>query len=414
MVNDEVEPPGRDRRGDRNEGGLDEQIAALAGVRTRDLWLPPEALRLYREATSRSARTLNRHFLIWTAGLNALCALFDPFILPAGFVALAAAARFMVSAIFLLAAFLTIRATRLELEGWAVVGACVFTSLLAGAFSAYADPSTIERYVVQCVFLNSAAIVVSRISWRETVVLTGAATAIATVFLCLQPLGSGTVAARAQTLLFLDASLVGFALVKRAFIQLQYRVFVLGMRDRMRLGEIESANRRLAEIARTDPLTGVANRRRFDEISREGQLAEAASLLMVDIDNFKHLNDRLGHAAGDACLVAVARLMSASVRTGVDLVARVGGEEFVALLPGCDAAAAALVAERLRADVAAERLPNPGGIGGVLTVSVGVATARGGRIEDLVSAAEAALYASKAAGRNTIRLASDLPPRHAA
>ncbi|MEP7099103.1 MAG: diguanylate cyclase [Burkholderiales bacterium] len=170
----------------------------------------------------------------------------------------------------------------------------------------------------------------------------------------------------------------------------------------------------LRAIAWTDALTGVANRRFFDQALagawRRGLDAGGSlAVLMIDIDHFKLLNDRYGHPAGDACLRAVARaLREALVRPG-DVLARYGGEEFVALVHEADAAGAEVVAERLRAAVQALAIVNADSALGIVSVSVGTAGAvpvAEGLPTALVDAADKALYEAKCAGRNQVRAAA--------
>jgi diguanylate cyclase (GGDEF)-like protein len=179
------------------------------------------------------------------------------------------------------------------------------------------------------------------------------------------------------------------------------RAFLLGRLDKLRLLE-------LARISDTDALTTLPNRRAFEtilaqqwDLSRE--TGESLGLLIADVDNFKRINDLAGHAAGDHCLRNLAAVMRSSVRPGSDVVARLGGEEFVVVLGNVDLPAAAEIAERLRRGVEAAALPHPAG--GVVTVSVGygIATpALGGRPDVLLSGADHALYEAKAAGKNRI------------
>ena len=164
---------------------------------------------------------------------------------------------------------------------------------------------------------------------------------------------------------------------------------------------------RMAESALTDVLTGVGNRRRLDEalaaeISRARRSGEALSTFIADLDYFKSVNDRFGHAAGDQVLVRFAALARAHIRT-TDVLARFGGEEFVVLLPNTDAHSAAATAERIRAALAAETIaPLPGPI----SASFGVAEL--GPDEDaagFLERADQALYAAKNAGRNQVVVA---------
>ncbi len=169
---------------------------------------------------------------------------------------------------------------------------------------------------------------------------------------------------------------------------------------------VSGLNVQLAALAGADSLTGIANRRRFDEALsvawRQGRRDGAPlSLLIVDIDFFKSYNDAMGHPAGDRCLRAVAQVLASSVRRPHDLVARYGGEEFAVLLPGTDETGAARVAERCGRAVADLRLSHPQGVGGFVSVSVGGATCavRDGMPEGLVAVADRALYQAKNKGR---------------
>lgn len=159
---------------------------------------------------------------------------------------------------------------------------------------------------------------------------------------------------------------------------------------------------RLREAVRTDPLTSVLNRRGFEEsftreLDRLARTGEPLSVLVGDVDRFKSINDRFGHGAGDDALVAVAETLQEEVR-GVDSVARIGGEEFALLLPATDEAEAFEVAERLRAAVSQVRDPE----GRRLTISFGAVTcyARCTTIDELLAAADTAMYEAKAAGRD--------------
>jgi diguanylate cyclase (GGDEF)-like protein len=163
----------------------------------------------------------------------------------------------------------------------------------------------------------------------------------------------------------------------------------------------------LQALARTDALTGVANRYWLDEELRRAcrSTGGALSLLMIDVDHFKLLNDQLGHVAGDACLRGVAGELQQMMRPD-DLLARYGGEEFIALLRGVHAEGALIVAERLCTAIRELRFENGGSPFGVVTVSIGAATAMLDGVrepERLIKAADEALYEAKCAGRNQVR-----------
>jgi diguanylate cyclase (GGDEF)-like protein len=167
----------------------------------------------------------------------------------------------------------------------------------------------------------------------------------------------------------------------------------------------------LKALTITDGLTQVANRRRFDdclatEFKRACRHQCSLSVIMLDIDRFKNLNDTQGHLVGDDCLISMAKVCSDVITRSGDLLARYGGEEFVVLLPDTPEAGAMAVAERLRQAV--EDAPMPVGSDGrplSLTISIGVASAipvSGQAPADLVRVADEALYAAKSAGRNRV------------
>jgi len=177
--------------------------------------------------------------------------------------------------------------------------------------------------------------------------------------------------------------------------------------------KLDSANRELTRLSAVDGLTGIANRRQFDEaLSREWRRClregETLSLLMIDVDLFKQYNDANGHQAGDECLRSVADTLKAKLRRPADVVARYGGEEFAAILPGTGLEGAMLVAEAMRAAVQNIGLPHGDSSFGVITISVGVAALAPQQpdgMANLISAADWALYEAKRLGRNAIQAA---------
>lgn len=172
---------------------------------------------------------------------------------------------------------------------------------------------------------------------------------------------------------------------------------------------LEAANRELEALSLTDPLTGVANRRKLMSVLR-GPLPQQA-LLIIDIDHFKAYNDSFGHVDGDACLVLVAKAIEASVRDG-DLVARLGGEEFAAILADICNEEAQAIAERIRANIQRLFAVHPKEIRRTVTVSIGIAVRGDGRLAApmaLMSAADEAVYRAKNSGRNRVCTNLDEP-----
>lgn len=178
---------------------------------------------------------------------------------------------------------------------------------------------------------------------------------------------------------------------------------------------LETANHELEALATADGLTGLSNRRAFDEAletewRRATRTRKPLSLLIVDVDSFKAFNDRYGHLAGDDCLRRVAGMLALTVRRAGDVAARYGGEEFAILLPDTPLPNAAVVAEEIRRNVQMLGIPHDSsGVARVVTVSVGFASTMregGEEANALVRAADAALYEAKTSGKNRAVAAS--------
>jgi diguanylate cyclase (GGDEF)-like protein len=182
-----------------------------------------------------------------------------------------------------------------------------------------------------------------------------------------------------------------------------------------RTAALEDAKNRLEALSNTDGLTAIANRRAFDgmlaqEWKRGRRAGTPLALVMLDVDHFKHFNDRYGHPAGDRCLRALARALAQAGRRAGELAARYGGEEFVVLLPNTGGHDALEAARHIQQEVWALALPHAETPAGIVTVSLGVASLVPSRRhvpEDLVQQADQALYRAKQAGRNCLRLAAE-------
>jgi diguanylate cyclase (GGDEF)-like protein len=199
--------------------------------------------------------------------------------------------------------------------------------------------------------------------------------------------------------------------------QRQYEHDLAAHRDHLaelvdaRTAELSEANQRLEELSRSDPLTGLANRREFDDVKekefrRAVRSEQPLAVLMCDIDFFKAYNDLYGHAQGDHCLREVAGILRQSFARAGEVVARLGGEEFAVLLPGLDLDEAARVAERATLALAERAIPHAASqVSDHVTLSIGLATLDTkamDHFDQLLSQADQALYRAKHGGRNRV------------
>jgi two-component system, chemotaxis family, response regulator WspR len=181
-----------------------------------------------------------------------------------------------------------------------------------------------------------------------------------------------------------------------------------------RTKELMIANEELRRISFLDGLTGIANRRYFDEfLEREWHRAKrgktSLALLMLDVDCFKNYNDTYGHLAGDECLKKIATLLKATMKRPTDLAVRYGGEEFAVVLPDTNVEGARIVGEKIRRGVEQLGISHKNSsISKVVTISIGIATMSvidGGEPITMIADADNALYQAKQCGRNQIKIA---------
>lgn len=213
------------------------------------------------------------------------------------------------------------------------------------------------------------------------------------------------------TLLFIiiTIALIWLAVLYRQLSALKEKLDIELLERKKVEEELRNANIKLEEYANTDALTQVANRRKFDvcyaeEWRRMSRDKKPLSLIIADIDHFKKYNDFYGHQAGDKCLFEVAQEAIRYIGRPGDLIARCGGEEFAFILPSTDIKAATMIAERIRIAVETLKLPHEmSPVSPYVTISLGVASIipeQNGNPEDMIKAADNALYEAKKQGRN--------------
>jgi len=274
----------------------------------------------------------------------------------------------------------------------------------SGALGALGGVSLFERYLTGALFTVATAILFFPIEFRWTVAAVVAAVVLHAGMLAIGPVADPLLAL--STSCFYTGAIIAFASTRKATLRSQWKSFKSKIRELRDQEALASLNAELQVIANLDPLTGIQNRRSTQQdIDRIWANAIGAkpsiAFLMLDIDDFKNLNDTLGHAAGDDCIKSVANNISDAVRHG-DIVSRYGGEEFLVVLTRTTASGALAVAERIRKSIEALRLKNPGSdIESCVTVSIGLALWEGDHTPQmLINRADKALYLAKHKGKN--------------
>ena len=388
------------------------QVEALLSRRTRDIRLAGRLNTLFRERVwSQTAKTI-RAWMIWVAFLDVLTLALYMLALPRT-VALSMLLPGAIIPPVVIAVVLIWRKPRAPcLQGATLIAGMFFILLSVALVGATAGGEFYERHLNIMLFVTITAIIIFSIPLAWTVTIAALALGLYLAFQLQNPeleMGSAVAAT-----LFFASGVFATVAARRTMTILAQKTFLLELRDRRRVAELAAANDQLKLLARTDPLTGLANRRWMTETldqlwSGRKKIRGGAAMLMCDIDEFKMLNDRLGHAEGDRCLVKVAGIIQANVRYDRDHVARYGGEEFLVLLPGVSEQEAVAAAERIRESVEAAALPNPASrVSPHVTMSIGVAVQSPAEVdaspEQLQRQADAALYLAKQAGRNRVLL----------
>jgi diguanylate cyclase (GGDEF)-like protein len=288
--------------------------------------------------------------------------------------------------------------SRLRREGLAasIPVAIVLQILVSFVLTASPDAGHYQYFVLLVVLFTNT---VQRLPFRYAVVVSSIILVCHAVAVVVSGHLSVPVALVAMTTLAVSAYLT---LISNYYLERDARrTYLHALRDRLRHAEIEAASKH-------DALTDLANRHYLTARLTElwGRADDTlVAMIMLDIDHFKLFNDAYGHVTGDACLKRVAGGVTAELRNDDDLAVRYGGEELLVLLPGTDVADAIRIAERIRRSVEALGIPNEGhGMKSVVTVSCGAAAAPVATIsaQELIAAADAALYAAKRNGRNQV------------
>ncbi|WP_404405272.1 GGDEF domain-containing protein [Pelagibacterium halotolerans] len=380
----------------------------LLSGRTRDIWLKGKIARAYRERSWRQSAKVIRSWMIWVIILDLMMLLLNMALLPRNI-----AVDMLAPGVLMVPAALGVVLVWSKHRGEAILSGALAAGMMVillsvCLFGVTAGDALLERYLNIMLFVALTGIIIFNVPFALTQGIAAVALGLYLAFLLQSP---GVDVKSALSGFFFFASGVGATVVaRRTMTILAQKSFLLELRDRRNMIELAESHRHLEQIAKVDALTGVANRHWMQEkLDALWQQGAPIALLMCDIDDFKALNDHLGHMEGDRCLTRVARVIEECVRSEMDCVARYGGEEFLVLLADATDAEAMTTAERIRQRVAAARMPNPGSrVSSYVTLSIGVAVSntRSNALtaEKLQTQADTALYFAKRAGRNQVRL----------
>jgi diguanylate cyclase (GGDEF)-like protein len=386
---------------------LKSEIDALLNLRLGKLALPGRLLAIYEARTSANNRKMMASWCAWVACINIPIGLLDPFVVPPALLKEFVAFRLIISLAFGLCSA-AIRNRRFAgREKFVIIVPCMIMMILAGSAGLTTqNTGLLFGYLTNGIVIIYTGIMFLRLSLADAQWLARLAVAVMGIFLVAS--GGGDGAEKLQNFAFYGGAMIAVVQTRKVQNLYHHRMFLMKLRDEINNSEASALNERLSSIAYTDKLTGLPNRRFFDEIcasmSDTTKNLFPLSLCMVDIDHFKKLNDNLGHLQGDRCLRLVAAAIRDNLRGSRDIVARFGGEEFVIVLPGAGHDDARAIAERVRAAIESLAHPNPGSPFGIVTASFGVASIQAPQlsIQALMSEADKALYRAKKAGRNKV------------
>lgn len=386
------------------------EVERLLARRTRDIRLEGEIKRLFRARVWSQTAKIIRAWMVWVAFLDVLTLALYMLMLPRAVALYMLLPGAIIPPVAAVVVYVWRRPRAPRVTGATLIVGMFLIMLSVALVGVSAGGEFYERHLNIMLFVAITAIIIFSVPLNWTVAIAVLALGLYLVFQVRNPqleIGNAVAAT-----LFFASGIFATVAARRTMTILAQKTFLLELRDRHRIAELAKAHDRVELLARTDPLTGVANRRWMTEtLDRlwRGDKAESAAMLMCDIDHFKKLNDRLGHAEGDRCLVKVAGIIQGNVRRDHDHVARYGGEEFLVLLPGVSEQEAIVVAERIRESVEAAAFPNPASrVSRHVTISIGVAVQSPGDAaitpEQLQRQADAALYLAKETGRNRVML----------
>ena len=399
----------------KSENGLgtsafEAETERLLSGRTRDINLSGRMLQLYLHATWPQRGKIARAWAIWVTLINFAFIPLSYLLIPNVFWLSIAIGSIVIPGAHFALYIVWSKPRRAWVEGLSIVVVVGLFMLSFGGLGYASGGINGERFTTGALYFSTVAIMVFGVSlsWSAAIAICGIMGFLG--FELADP-AIGLPAAIGTTLYYAMGTFA-VLVARRTAVILRQKSFLMALRDGYRRQALNQANELLEKLATRDPLTGLVNRRfaayRIADIWRDPEIPKSRiALIMADIDHFKKLNDSAGHAAGDDCITHVARTIESSVRAD-DIVCRHGGEEFLIVLTNVTPDDAWTLAERIRANVEALAIVNPGidpgdPAGNHVTMSVGVAFAQEFADSDtVIKWADDALYDAKRGGRNRV------------
>jgi diguanylate cyclase (GGDEF)-like protein len=394
---------------------LEAEAEQLLAGRTRDIRFSTEMNRAYRTKTWPQRSKIARAWMVWVA-LISMAFVPISYLLAPDSLWLSGMIGGLLVPVLHACAYLVWRKPRSAyVEGLSLLLLLSCIMIAYGSLAVDAGGSDYERFLICILYANTVAIVVFHLEYVWSLSLMICTTAIFFGFEIFNPTISYKEAIGVSV--FYAIGIFAATIARKTQALLGKKTFLMSLRDAYRSDALKRANQQLEILATRDPLTGLANRRSAAEFTErlwcEQAIPKASiAFIMADIDSFKRLNDSAGHAAGDVCIQQVAAAIEQSVRAGDDAVFRYGGEEFLIVLTNATHDLAWTIAERIRREVEALALVNPGiaamdGGAGQITISLGVAFARDDTAPELVIQwADDSLYDAKRSGKNAVVLST--------
>ncbi|MBC8130864.1 MAG: diguanylate cyclase [Rhizobiaceae bacterium] len=392
--------------GDERSFDIVAETERLLSGRKRDLRLTGQMLELYRLNSWQQRSAIVRAWMVWVAGISIIMTVINALLIPQALWQGAMIAALVVPGLNIVVHWLWRKPGSGAVEGLSIV------FWMCGLLVAFASIGVVageyhgERYATGALFVCTIGLLVLGIDMPFTKAAAVLVTLLYFSFHLLNPVLP--VAAGIALGLFYGVGIFAVVVARRTLTIISQHSFLMTLRDANRREELAEANIRLAVLATTDSLTGIANRRSAGNQIAELWTDEAArsagiAFVMADIDHFKRLNDTRGHAAGDACIREVAHTIVDVIRPECDFASRHGGEEFLVVLTRVSEEEALEIAERVRQTIEQLGIANPQADGGIVTLSIGVAFAYKDAGPELVTKwADDALYEAKRLGRNRI------------